>query len=297
MKVLIFGGSFDPAHAGHFELLKAAVKQIKPEKTVVVPAFHSPFKAASATPFEKRMKAARALFSPLGAEFDDFEFKRGKKTFAWQVIDYLKKKYAGAELFLLVGADCAADLLKWKKADYILKNVTPVYGAREGFAACKPPFKAVKLKGKFPRVSSSEIRIKTWLKGNLKPARYKHTLAVAELADKLAKKWGADREKAHLAGLLHDMAKEKSTPLNHAKDGAKMAARIFGIKDKEILSAVAQHTLGAPRMSLLSKILYVADSGSPDRKYAAAYAVRKLAFKDLDAAAALVKKNKTERYG
>lgn len=148
------------------------------------------------------------------------------------------------------------------------------------------------------------------LKKDLSPARYRHTRAVARWAVDLARLHGEDPDRARRAGLLHDLAKEMPGPalaryvrahrvpvpgaaeilrrkahaLLHAHVSAHRAAREWGEKDRGVLSAVARHTLGHPRLSRLDQILYVADFSSPDRPYGAARAVRRLARRDLRAA-------------
>lgn len=113
-------------------------------------------------------------------------------------------------------------------------------------------------------------------------------------------------EQAMLAGLLHDCAKcipddeklqiceEHDIPINaveyespfllHAKLGAYLAETVYEVKDPEILHAIKMHTTGAPDMSTLDKIIYIADYIEPGRNKAADLPrVRKLAFEDLDA--------------
>lgn len=70
----------------------------------------------------------------------------------------------------------------------------------------------------------------------------------------------------------------------HAYASADIARREFGVSDKEILGAIRRHTLGHPRMTLLDRILYVADASSLDRSHSSAAATRALAYSDLDAA-------------
>ena len=143
------------------------------------------------------------------------------------------------------------------------------------------------------------------LKNLLSEKRFEHTLGVEYTSACLAMRYGADMEKARMAGLLHDCAKylsaedkiayskrygmpiskyEKKNPeLLHAKLGACFANVKYGIADPEILSAITWHTTGKPDMSLLDKIVYVADYLEPNRNQAPNLAeVRELAFKDLD---------------
>ena len=116
---------------------------------------------------------------------------------------------------------------------------------------------------------------------------------------------GADLEQALLAGLLHDCAKcipadkkiklckkynlgiseveYKNPSLLHAKLGAHLAAEKYHIKEKAVLNAIASHTTGRPNMSLLEKIIYIADYIEPGREKLPNMAeVRKLAFQDID---------------
>ena len=149
--------------------------------------------------------------------------------------------------------------------------------------------------------------IKKDLKNLLSEKRFEHTLGVEYTSACLAMRYGVDMEKARMAGLLHDCAKylsaedkisnskkygmpiskyEKKNPeLLHAKLGACFANVKYGVSDPEILSAITWHTTGKPDMSLLDKIVYVADYIEPRRNKAPNLPeVRKLAFLDLDEA-------------
>jgi nicotinate-nucleotide adenylyltransferase len=112
-----------------------------------------------------------------------------------------------------------------------------------------------------------------------------HSLAVAELASRLAKKYGIDENQAYLAGILHDCVKyigiekiktlitennievfeqESQAPKTlHAPVGAYIAEHKFGIKDKNILDAIRFHTIGRCNMSLLEKIIFISDKIEP----------------------------------
>lgn len=145
------------------------------------------------------------------------------------------------------------------------------------------------------------------LKNELDKERYEHTLGVMYTAGCLAMRYGADMRKAMLAGLLHDCAKcisndkklklckknqieltpsELENPsLIHAKLGAFLAKEQYGIEDSEICHAILVHTTGAPAMSLLDKIVFMADYIEPGRNKAQNLdGVRELAFENLDMA-------------
>jgi len=148
-------------------------------------------------------------------------------------------------------------------------------------------------------------RYRRQLKETLHPARFEHSISVSFICMALAMHYDADLEQAEIAGLLHDCAKfyedrklielceEKGILLTedqllapaviHAVYGAWMAEHEFGITDPAILSAIHWHTTGRAGMTLLEKILYVADYIEPRRDKAANLGtVRKLAFKSLD---------------
>ena len=113
--------------------------------------------------------------------------------------------------------------------------------------------------------------------------RYEHTLGVMYTAASLAMRYGEDVDIALVAGLLHDAAKSFSTNLGHAELGAKMAQESFGIEDAYITDAIRYHTTGRPNMTLLDKIIYIADYIEPNRNQAPNLSeLRKLAFVDLD---------------
>ena len=141
--------------------------------------------------------------------------------------------------------------------------------------------------------------------------RYEHTLGVAYTAAALAMRYGADVQSAWLAGLLHDCAKclsdekrlsickkhhismsdvEKRNPfLLHAKVGSFLAMDKYKVTDPDIINAILNHTTGRPGMSLLEKIVFIADYIEPGRKQAPNLEeVRKLAFIDLDKALVMI---------
>ena len=147
--------------------------------------------------------------------------------------------------------------------------------------------------------------IRAILKNKLSESRYEHTLGVEYTAAALAMRYGADIEKARVAGLLHDCAKyfpgekllskckKHNLPVNryeedypellHAKVGAHLASVKYGVKDEEILSAITWHTTGRPEMTLLDKIIYIADYMEPNRNKASDLPeIRYLAFQDID---------------
>lgn len=143
------------------------------------------------------------------------------------------------------------------------------------------------------------------LKEFLNEDRFNHSLCVARQAENLANKYGADANKAYLAGLLHDITKNKSTNehlrilnefgiiltdadkspnLLHAISGSAYLKFTLKISDNDIINAVRYHTTGRANMSLFEKIIYLADFTSEDRNYKDIDIMRKLADTDIDKA-------------
>lgn len=155
-------------------------------------------------------------------------------------------------------------------------------------------------------MANSDIqKIKKILAKDLDSKRLEHTFGVAYTAACLAMRYDYDMDRAYLAGLLHDCAKcmthderlryckkydieitdiEKKNPsLLHAKVGAAMCRHQYGIMDEEICSAVRFHTTGRPDMTLLEKIIFIADYLEPNRDDAEDLPiVRRQVFCDLD---------------
>ncbi len=145
------------------------------------------------------------------------------------------------------------------------------------------------------------------LRGRLKEKRFIHSLNVANAAVMLAKRFGADEDKAYVAGLLHDITKnetdenqlqimksggiiltetQRNNPkLWHAMSGSVYLRKTLGITDEEILGAVRWHTTGKAGMTLLEKVIYIADYISAERDYPDVDVMRRLAETSLDAAA------------
>ncbi len=161
------------------------------------------------------------------------------------------------------------------------------------------------------------INIKQLLKSSLTHKRYQHSLAVQATAVGLAKKYNCSIDKASIAGLIHDCAKDlpleellnyverfgiildsvtkKQTELIHAVVGAELARREFGIHDQEILDAIRYHTTGRNNMMLLEKIIYLADYIEPNRKFPGVDDLRNVALSNLDKAT-LMATNQTISY-
>lgn len=140
----------------------------------------------------------------------------------------------------------------------------------------------------------------------LSPKRFQHTMNVKKLAVRMAQHYGVDTEKAALAAVLHDSAKElprtellqimqdnaiikkgtqnRPEPVWHGICAAILAQTQWNVQDEEILSAIACHTTGKENMSKLDKILFLADMTSAERDYPGVEELRSLEMRNLDKA-------------
>lgn len=147
---------------------------------------------------------------------------------------------------------------------------------------------------------------KAIIRPHLTEKRFQHSVNVAQESVKLAKKYGADVQKAETAGILHDILKDTDAEkqlkmisdfgiimtdaeltakkLWHAIGGAAYIEAVLGIRDRDIVNAVRYHTSGRKNMTLLEKIVFVADFISKDRNYPGVEDMRRTAYKSLDKA-------------
>lgn len=144
------------------------------------------------------------------------------------------------------------------------------------------------------------------LRGRLTEKRFIHSLNVAKSAKELALIYGSDPEKAYTVGLIHDCCKDVAaglqlsymiengvelskweinvTKLYHAMCGKVYAQKEFGVTDEDMLNAVRYHTTGRKDMSLLEKIVFIADFISEERDYDGVEIMREKAKRSLDEA-------------
>mgnify|MGYP006361260177 FL=1 len=135
--------------------------------------------------------------------------------------------------------------------------------------------------------------------------RFQHVLGVEQTAVELAEKYGASNEAASIAALTHDYAKERSdkemqeliyreqfdlelleygSNIWHGPLGAFLVEQELGISDSDILNAIKYHTIGAPEMTILEQVIYVADYIEPGRNFPSVEKARKIAAENLQAA-------------
>lgn len=153
------------------------------------------------------------------------------------------------------------------------------------------------------------------LKKSINKKRFKHSVNVMYTAKELAIIHNIDIKKAELAGLLHDCGRiheikeinikldsidsanedfSKNENLKHAVIGAYLAEKEYNVSDIDILNSIRYHTTGRANMTLLEKIIYIADKIEPDRIYDGVDELRELAYRDIDLALLQILNNTIE---
>jgi len=152
--------------------------------------------------------------------------------------------------------------------------------------------------------------MKLKLKNILDEKKWEHSVSASKIAYDLAVRYGVDPEKARIAGLLHDCAKnmtfeklqkvvasheikidlnvEKIPKVLHSFVGAIVANQEFNVQDSDILNAIRLHCTGGAEMSLLDKIIYLSDKIEPLRYFEGITRIRQIAKKNLDEAVLIV---------
>ncbi len=279
-------------------------------------------------------------------EVSTLEIDRGSRSYTVDTLGVLREQYPGDELYLITGSDMLETFKQWYKWEEILSLAYVCTAVREKSAVLDySGFTDEQRKRFIPveadpiEISSTQIRrmladggdVSAFLDGGvieyikenglyedrfpdyrrlveskLDAERLNHSFGVSRAARKLALKYGANADKAELAGLLHDVMKNApkeeqrrvieagghkltAVELANSKVWHAMAGEAFlrcetDIDDEEILSAVRHHTTGAAGMTLLDRIVYIADFISEERDYPDVETVRRLADESLEKA-------------
>ena len=127
----IFGGSFDPPHQGHQEIVQKAAEALDIDRLIVVPAYLNPFKSTSLASAEKRLEWCHLLFDDIAkVTVDDYEIQQGRSIRTSQTVKHFNTMYEVK--YLIVGSDNLSTLTKWHEFEWLNKTITWVIVTREG---------------------------------------------------------------------------------------------------------------------------------------------------------------------
>ena len=245
MKIAIFGGSFDPVHAEHVNMVKAAQAALGTDKVIVIPAFIPPHKQdrALAAPQDRLNMAKLAFAGVKNCEVSAYELNAGGTSYTYLTLGYFKEKYPDARLYFLVGADMLKDFYTWKQPETILSLAELVACNREGekinfsaeqmrfFAKFRKKFLSIEYTGR--DISSTKARVLAAFGEDLKPYLPFDVIDYIE-ANELYRIRGVKEALAYLKP-----SRRKHT-LGVALTAAKYAAK-YKLPERKVILAAALH--------------------------------------------------------
>ena len=164
IKLGVFGGSFDPPHKAHLELVKLVVEKLELDHVLVTVANNPWQKSAvrQVTDSSHRLEMTRLLFSGYSdATVTDIEFQLGSESITSETLRALRSNYQDAEFYLLLGQDTAIGMETWRNPNLVLDQSRVVVVERPGFTDMELPSilsSAIRIKGLNLDISSENIR-------------------------------------------------------------------------------------------------------------------------------------------
>jgi nicotinate-nucleotide adenylyltransferase len=157
LTVAIFGGSFDPPHKGHQQIVQEALKHLDIDRLIVLPAYLNPFKSSSLADASQRLAWCKALFGDLpNVTVSDYEIRQNRSVKTAQSVRHFQKHYDVK--YLIIGADNLSTLSQWHDFAWLNEQVTWVVVTRPGFALQTDMLRSWELLTINVPVSSSQIR-------------------------------------------------------------------------------------------------------------------------------------------
>ncbi len=323
-KIGILGGSFDPVHQGHLVVAKQVRQQLGLNEIWFMPTAQAPLKTDHSASYGDRVAMLKLALKPYRYfKVSELEAKLPAPSFTINTVNALQKSYPATEFYWIIGDDQVEQLAGWHQIELLLTMIKFVVVNRyqsslpsEFLTVSIPahPASSTTIRhGDFTYLPASVnqyinervLYYETIIQNYLSPTRYQHSLAVAEFAGKLAVRYGVSVERARLAALLHDVAKEldpaelkrymiyycpakldQSPKTWHSYVGAVLAKQEFNIRDTAILQAIKHHTDGASSQ-LLSEIIYCADKVESTRPYPVSK-LQELCLADIKAAKQII---------
>ncbi|WP_423364351.1 bis(5'-nucleosyl)-tetraphosphatase (symmetrical) YqeK [Mycoplasma sp. P36-A1] len=323
MKILVYGGTFNPIHKAHVNNVEIACQKFKFDKVVILPNHGGHFKDNNnlASSYDRKIMLLEAFKKcDFEVEINEIELKKDKPSYSYDTIVQLKATEPG-DYYFLIGSDQAINLSKWDKIEQLKKEVTFIVSKRDNKLLKDKSL--IYLDNNILDYSSTKIRtqyetsgifevdnyirykgiyLESVLDNYLQVSRKQHSINVANLARKLASKNDIDPNKAYVAGMLHDIAKELpeetqeklaqkatikfelKTPTYHAAAALEVITKKLKIYDLEILNAIRWHTTGFYEMSALDKLIYMSDMVSCERSFEGVKELRELLKTNLNQA-------------
>ena len=132
LNIGVYGGSFDPVHSGHVNLVKECLEKTLLDMANIVPNYIQPFKGNKIeVSTEDRLNMLEIAFKDVAKSYiSHFEINRQGISYTYKTLDYFKKKHRDEEIYFISGSDSFINIHKYKKGDYILANFSQIIALR-----------------------------------------------------------------------------------------------------------------------------------------------------------------------
>ncbi|MGL5640137.1 MAG: nicotinate-nucleotide adenylyltransferase [Mycoplasmoidaceae bacterium] len=324
-KIILFGGSFDPIHNGHIQAALEAFRKVNADNLYFIMSYISPDKKKHKSTWEQRKEMINiAIRNFPFFSISEIEKENEQISYTYKNIEYFKNNFPNSELFLLVGSDQFNSFSNWKNYEYIESNCKIICYERKDHLVYKKKGVIFIEEPKIDTSSSKLIlmpniemmnqEVLDYINKNsiygiyrlekegISKSRINHCIEVANIAKKIASKYGDDFErKAYCSGLYHDIAKEvpmeiqiecsnkllnyttyPSWKVIHAPLGKYILEKKYLFTDEEILNSVKYHTIPKKNPTLLEKIVFCADKISSRKNIETNYDLIELCISNID---------------
>lgn len=339
LKTVLFGGSFNPPTRAHISVIEGLSKRF--DKVIVMPTYISPFKLdANVLSGTDRIELLReACRDYKNVEISDYEISGKEISYTYKTLEYLSSREKN--IYLALGTDNIKEFDRWKNTLEICKIATLYFVPRPYFSVVDDDLKklsemncryeiadfvgengsstlvkAAVAFGKLDEVTPANVADfinrkslyadyayinDLYERFHVKYSRQIHIYGTVKAAIILAAKNGADKDKALLAAMLHDIGKyvtpeelkelgivcddealTVASSIRHCYTGEAIARKVVGIKDEDILGAIRYHTTGNKDMSVLQKVIFCADYIEEGRTTPGVDRVRKIIYDNLN---------------
>ncbi|ASP28063.1 nicotinic acid mononucleotide adenylyltransferase [Spiroplasma corruscae] len=232
-KVALFGGSFDPIHTDHINIMKSCKKDLKFDEVWLIPTYLNPFKLISTSSVNQRLEMIKIAIKGLDfVKVKTYEISKTVRSYTYDTVCYYKKKYPNINFSFIMGSDQLDKFEKWDHFKNLIKAIDfKVYKRSDTYnneIINKYNLELFEFENNF--ISSTEIRnleklnlqikevndyinynlmyLYERLESRMTQERYFHSLNVGRYSLELALLNNCDLNKAFVAGTLHDIAKE-----------------------------------------------------------------------------------------
>jgi len=330
-KIACFGGSFNPPHLGHLKIALSVLRQEKFDEIWFLPTCETPLKHQAMASFEDRVQMILSLIKPYRKlKVCMIEESLPSPNYTINTVRSLKEIYPQHCFTWVIGSDQADQFSSWKESEELLKMINFIVVVRDPLDHIRKDMKILHVSG-IEKISSTAIRegkleqttrsvvsyifehelyLESIAKAMVSEKRWHHVKHVEKLALELGKHHDMDVHQITLAALFHDCTKlwhkdksfawlnfinpdytQQPSAIWHQKTAAGYLKRC-GLKDKDVLNAIANHVTGQ-KGKALCQLIFIADKCEPSRDYDVSSELA-LAKIDLDLAAQLVSQKQME---